>query len=329
MMRRKKRVFAAIAGVTLSLAVVGCGSASGGDSSDGGLKKVSVGVQPNTPFAVVPFGVEKGFFKEQGLDVEVKTIATATTIPPALLAGQLQFSNWSFPSFATLAGQGLPLKIIGAGDTTGTSLETDYIQLVALKKSGLTDVADLKGKTIAINSLASLSEVQMKITLTNAGVDLDDVKLVPIPFPDQLAALTAGRVDAIGSAEPFLTLAATQEEVVRLAPLDVAVMPDMPLSLWMASEKFVAQDPDAVRAFQLALIKSLEYVADHEDEFRAFVPGFSGVSAEVAEKMILPTWTTSIDEVKAQELAEIMHENGAVDTVPTMKDFITEYPLND
>lgn len=329
MMKRKQRVFAVIAGVAVSLAVAGCGSGSGDDSADGKLTKVTVGVQPNTPFVVVPFGVEKGFFKDEGLDVEVRKIATATTIPPALVAGQLQFSNWSFPSFATLAGQGLPLKIIGAGDTTGTSLDTDYIQLVALKKSGITDVADLKGKTIAINSLASLSEVQMKITLTNAGVDLDDVKLVPIPFPDQLAALTSGRVDAAGSAEPFLTLAATEEEIVRLAPLDVEVMPEMPLSLWMTSEKFLAQDPDAVRAFQLALIKSLKYAADHEDEFRAFVPGFSGVSPGVAEKMILPTWTTSIDETKAQELAKIMHEYGAVGTVPTMKDFITEFPLKD
>ncbi|MEV4129909.1 ABC transporter substrate-binding protein [Nocardia sp. NPDC049707] len=323
MMKRKKGALGVIVSIALLLAATACGSSGG---ARGEPATITVGVQPNTSFAVVPFGVEKGFFKQVGLDIEVKKITTATTIPPALLAGQLQFSNWSFPSFATLAGQGLPLKIVGAGDTTGGSLANDYIQLVALEQSRFTSVADLKGKTIAVNSLASLSEVQVKIALTNAGVNPADVKLIPIPFPDQLAALTSRRVDAIGSAEPFLTLTAAKEDIVRLAPLDAAVMPDMPLSLWMTSAKFLADHPDTVHAFQRALIMSLEYARDHEAEFRAFIPGFSGVSTDIAEKMILPTWTTSIDEGKAQVLAEIMHQYGAVDTVPTMKDFIIEFP---
>jgi NitT/TauT family transport system substrate-binding protein len=328
LLHAKKWVPVALA-VVVGLALSACSSndSNGSTTSAGKLQTVTVGVQPNTAFAVVPFGVKQGFFEQEGLDVKIKTIATATTIPPALVSGQLQFSNWSFPSFATLAGQGLPLKIIGAGDTTGTSLKDDYIQLLTLKKSGITTIEQLKGKTVAVNSLASLTEVQIRALLDKAGMAQDSVKLVPIPFPDQLAALSAGRVDAIGSAEPFLSLAMSEEDVNQVAPLDAAIMPNMPLSLWMTSDKFLKSDPSAVRKFQLALIKSLAYAKANPDKFRAFVPGFSGVKAEVAQNMILPTWVSSIDAGKAQDLAQIMNKYGAVDSVPDMSKFIAEFPL--
>lgn len=318
-------VAAAIAALT---ACGGSASTSSNDDENLSYPTVTVGVQPNSPFAVVPLGVQQGIFKKHHLNVKIKIITTATTIPPALLAGQLQFSNWSFASFATLADKGLPLKIVGPGDTTGTNLENDYIQLVSLK-SGPASVSALAGKTIGVNSLASLSEVQIRIALKKAAVDPASVKLVPIPFSDQLAALKAGRVDAIGVAEPFLTQAKEDVPLNLLAPLDAGVMPDMPLSLWMTSGRFFAQHPDQVKQFQMGLKESLEYARNNPAAVRAFIPGFANVEPAVAQKMIMPTWVTSYDPAKVQEIAEIMHEYGIVRSTPDLTGYMVPFPLSE
>lgn len=330
-MRTRMSRRAAVAGFIvagLALVTTGCGGDSPAPAqSSGQLTKVTVGVQPTAPFAVVPLGVEQGIFAKHGLDVEVKIISTASTMPPALLADQLQFSNWSFPSFAALADKKLPLKIIGAGDTAGRGEADDYIQLISLAESGITSVSQLAGKKVAVNSLASLTEVQIKVALKAAGVDLASVQLVPIPFPDQFAALAANRVDAIGAGEPFLTAAKQKAKVNFLAALDAAIMPDLPLSLWMTSDRFLQQDPKAVRAFQLALKESLEYAKSNPDAVRAFMPGFAKVDAAVAQAMILPNWTSDVDMAKVQQIVTIMHDYGVVPSAPDLSQYVTPFPL--
>jgi NitT/TauT family transport system substrate-binding protein len=305
----------------------GAGSAGGQAAGQGGAPtKVVVGVQPAVPFAPVPLGVKMGFFKKEGLDVQIKTITTATTIPPALLAGQLQFSDWSFASFTALADKKLPLKIVGPGDLGGTTLRDDYTQLVTRKGSGIRSVAQLAGKKIAVNALASLSLAQTMAALRHAGVDPKSVTYVPIPYPDQNAALLAKRVDAVQSAEPFLTKFRSQGGVDALSALNAAVMPSLPVSTWMTSERYAEQNPKVVAAFQRGLLASLDYAQQHPEAVRAFIPSFTGVDAATASGMILPRWTTTIDAAKVQRVAEFMREYGIVKSTPRMTDYVLPLP---
>jgi NitT/TauT family transport system substrate-binding protein len=305
-----------------------CGSGDGGGTPGAGGKrvKVTVGVQPAVPFVVVPLGVQQGFFRKQGLDVEVRTITTATTIPPALLAGQLQFADWSFASFATLAEKKLPLKIVGPGDIAGNTLKDDYTQLVTLKGSGITSVRQLRGKKIAVNSLASLSQAQTMAALKNAGVDPKSVEYIPIAYPDQNTALLSKRVDAVQSGEPFLTKFRQQGKVTALAALDAAVMRDLPVSTWMTSERFAKQRPETVAAFQRGLRESLAYAQAHPEAVRAFVPEFAGVDAATAREMILPRWTTEVDHARIQRVADAMRDYGIVKRSPVMRDYVLPFP---
>lgn len=325
---RRRRLWAAV-GATFALILSACGTDSGSAESatnDGGLTKVVVGVQPVTPFANVPLGVEEGLFEKYGLDVEIRVISEATTIPPALIAGQLQFSDWSYASFALLADKGLPLRIVGPGDTAGADMSSDYTQLIALKDSGITDIKQLEGKKVATNALQSLSHIQTMVALDNAGVDPESVKYIPIPYPEQAAALEAGQVDAVQTGEPFLTKLGTDNDITRLAALDVAIMPNMPVSTWMTSEKYHEQHPDIVRAFQLGLRDSSRFAQENPDKVRKFVTKFTGVDDNIAKNMILPTWVDSVDP-KVQKLVDIMHDYGATKKPIDIAPYLLEFPL--
>jgi len=302
-----------------------CGSEEGSAGSDG-LTKITVALQPVTPFAQVPLGVEKGIFEKHGLDVDIEIISEATTIPPALLSDQFQFSAWSYASFATLVDKNLPLVTVGPGDTAGTDLKTDYTQLVALRSSGITETADLDGKKVATNSLASLSQVQTMVALDNAGVDSESVEYVPIPYPDMEAALTAGNVDAAQVGEPFLSKMLENPDAVALDALDVAIMPNLPVSTWMTAKKFAESNPEVVEAFQLALRESSQYAQAHSDEVRSFLPDLTGIEESVAETMILPTWVTEVDPAAVQSVVDTMAEYGAIESSVDMSEYMLPPP---
>jgi len=327
--QRISRLWAAI-GLTAALTGAACSADADSDGSAreaGDLTKIVVGVQPVTPFVNVPLGVQEGIFAKHGLDVEVRVISEATTIPPALLADQLQFSNWSYASFTLLADKRMPLRIVGPGDTAGTDLSSDYIQLITMRDSGVSSVKELAGKKIATNALLSLTHIQLMVALDKAGVDPKSVKFVPIPFPNMGAALEAGQVDAAGIAEPFITKLGQRADINPLAALDVAIMPDLPVSAWMTTEKYHKQNPDLVRAFQMALLESSQFAQDNPDKVREFVPEFAGVDKATADKMILPTWVTSVDSAKIQQVADVMHEYGATKKPVDMESYLLPVPL--
>jgi NitT/TauT family transport system substrate-binding protein len=325
----KRLAVGAIAGILLANTAA-CGSGDGSDSPDAkGLTKIVVALQPVTPFAQVPLGVEKGFFEKHGLDVEIRLISEATTIPPALLADQIQFSAWSYASFATLADQGLPLVTVGPGDTAGTDSKTDYTQLIALESSGIESTKDLAGKKVATNSLASLSQVQTMVALKNAGVDPESVEYIPIPYPDMAAALKAGQVDAAQMGEPFLTKTLAELDAISLDALDVAIMPNLPVSTWMAATKYTQNSPEIVRAFQLALSDSSRYAQSHPDEIRDFLPSLTGIDEATAQAMILPTWVTEVDPAKVQSVVDTMEEFGAIENPVDMSEFMLAPPAKE
>lgn len=318
-----RNVAAGIAAFATVIAVSACAAEPEQDTE---LTHIVVAMQPVTPFVNVPLGVSEGIFEKYGLDVQVRVISEAATIPPAVLADQVQFAAWSYASFTSLANSGLPLITVGPGDTAGTDLRTDYTQLITMPDSGVKETADLEGKTVATNSLNSLSHVQTIIALENAGVDVSTVTFVPIPYASQGAALEAGQIDAAQVAEPFLTKYAEELDAVALDALDAAIMPDLPVSTWFTSQKYAQENPEIVEAFQRALWESSEFAQANSDAVRAYIPGFSGVEKEIAAKMILPTWVTEVDLATIQSIADTMFKFGAIDAEIDMSQYVLASP---
>ena len=274
-------------------------------AASGEVTKVNVGAIPVANLAPFYLGIDKGFFKEQGLELNVSSsLSGAPQNVPRLLKGDLQFVATAWLSTMLAREQKLPVVAIAPGDNAGTSADEDYCHVMTAP-DGPTELSALEGKTVAINTLKNVGEVSMDATLDKAGVDPGSVKYVQLPWPEMGSALRNGRIDAGWVCEPFLTqLKQTMDGAHDLGPSQIEAAPKLPISVYITSEQYMKENEDVVKRFQAAVVKSLTYAQENPDEARAIIPSYTEIDKGVVEEMILPTWNPAYDDAAVQALAD-------------------------
>ena len=199
------------AAAVLTLTVAGCGgddeptTPSGSGSSAAASEPVTlkVGVLPIGDLAPLYLGMDQGFFKEENLTIEPAVAEGGAAVVPAVMSGDNQIGFSNVTSIMNGKAQNLPLKPIAAG-VSGAETEDKAWDALLAPKGGVTDLKQLEGKKVSVNTLKNLPEVAVRNSLEKAGVDVSKVEFVEIPFPDVPAALEAKRVDAAFAVEPFV-----------------------------------------------------------------------------------------------------------------------------
>ena len=299
----------AIAAVVAVAALVGCGDSGGGGSQEeGGVTKIAVGAYPVVNFAPLYLGREKGFFRDEKLEVTPKLSEGGAEVLPQVLNGETQigFSNSVTVLLAT--SKDLPVKIISQA-SQANSPKSDFSAVVVKGDSAIKTANDLEGKTIAVNTLKNIGDVTIKAALEKKGADPAKLKFTEVQFPDMNQALDAGRVDAIWALEPFLTEAKQNGgRVISYNYADVA--PRLTNTLGFASEKYIAEHGDVVDRFRRAYERSLAYAQTHPVEARKAVSTYTKIEPRVLKKIVLPYWSKDLNESSLQQLADLMQRYG-------------------
>lgn len=237
--------------------MVACGSNQG---STGELKKVSIQIDG----AAVPYyaplyiAQEKGFFKEEGLDVEF-FYAAAADIVKNVASGNVEFGFPNADSVIAARAQNIPVQVIH------TTYQHGLGSTLFKKDSGITTPADLKGKTVAITSFGSPNYIQLQVMLKQAGLSVDDVNVKIVGTGAIVNALVTDEVDAMTfSMLRKFDLEASGVEVNQF--LSDEYLPSHG-NVLVTSEKLLKDDKDTAAKFVRALNKGLEYVInDHVEE---------------------------------------------------------------
>lgn len=184
------------------LAIVLLLSASAAEAQD----KVKIGVLKLTSSAPIFVGVEKGFFKEFGVDPELVFFQAAAPIATALAAGQVEVGATGLTAALyniVLGGEKLWIVADKGREWPGYPLTAIVVQK-GLADGGLKSIADLKGKRIGVTQLGSTFHYHLGNVLEKHGLTLNDVKVVPLQaMGAALEALKGKQVDAIILPQPF------------------------------------------------------------------------------------------------------------------------------
>ena len=167
-----KRMFAATAAAALMMSLAACGGSDDGSSEgDGGLKKVTFGVAPVAPTGALQLGVDKGFFKEEGIELEIKPVQGGAAVLPGVMAGDPMYATSNAITLITARDQGLPVKIATPWSADRVKPDKGMYGVVSPKGSDIKSIIDLKGKTVATNTLRGLGDFTVSTALQNAGGD--------------------------------------------------------------------------------------------------------------------------------------------------------------
>jgi NitT/TauT family transport system substrate-binding protein len=307
--RRPFRITAAVLSTAgILAAVAGCG-VLGGDSggNTGGSDKVErvqikVGAMPIIDSAPVHLASQLGYFKEEGLEVQLETVTGAATAIPKLLSGELQFTYGAYvPVFqAQEKGTG-DFKFVADSYQTAEKI---FVIMVG-PNSTVKSPKDLAGKTIATNTKNSITDLLAKSAMDTAGVDISRVNWVEFPFPDMQARLASGQVDAAVMLEPFVTQA--ERAIGALPILDTSQGPtqNFPISGHAATAQFVKDHPKTTEAFRRALTRASEAARDRKTVEDAVVK-YAKIDPQVAQLVKIGTYPTSLDRTRLQRTVDLM-----------------------
>lgn len=213
---------------------------------------------PNPDHAPIIIAQQKGFFKEQGLDVELIGPADPTDPPKWVATGKADIGVTYEPELMEQIDQGLPLIRIG------TLIDKPLNCLVTLEDSRIKTVADLKGKQIGTSS-SGLSGVLLKVMLAKQGLTENDITLINVRY-NLTQALLSHKVDAVtGLMRNFEVpqLEANGQRVNAFFPEEHGI-PNYS-ELVFVSRQDAAHDKRFPR-FLMAVKKAVAYLDEHPKE---------------------------------------------------------------
>ena len=307
---------AAMLAATAALTVAACGgedSTSDGSGASGGSGEpatLKVGVLPIADLAPLYLGMDQGFFKAEDLTIEPAVAEGGAAVVPAVMSGDNQIGFSNVTSIMNGKAQNLPLKPIAAG-VAGAATEDKAWDALLAPKGGVTDLKQLEGKKVSVNTLKNLPEVAVRNSLEKAGVDVSKVEFVEIPFPDVPAALEAKRVDAAFAVEPFVG-ASMAGGATKLAEPFEELAPDLTIAEYFTTEQYAKENPDVVERFTRAMNKSLDFAQQNPDEVRRIISTYTKTPPEAAAKMALPTWGAEVNGDAMTTLIEASKKYGVL-----------------
>jgi NitT/TauT family transport system substrate-binding protein len=228
------------------------------------LETVAVGKLIGVSDCAFYIADKKGFFREAGVDVRWTTFPQSQQMVAPLANGQLDALGASVSAGIWNAiGRGIPLKIVG-------DRGIDYppygglplvVRTDLVRRGRFKTVRDLRGLKVAEPGKGTSNLAILVRFLRRAGLAYDDVEHVFLPFPDQLAALRNGALDASVLIEPFAT-AAIKEGYATKVGSDADIYPNHQISALMYSTRFMRERPEAARRFFVGYLRGLRYYHD-------------------------------------------------------------------
>jgi NitT/TauT family transport system substrate-binding protein len=192
---------AAIIALAVGMLALGAGGRSAlADST------VKIGALKLSSSAPLFIGVDKGFFKEYGIEPELVFFQAAAPIATALATGQIDVGATGITAALyniVLGGEQIWLVADKGREWPGYPLTGIVVQR-ELYDAGLRQIADLKGKRVGITTLGSTFHYSLGNILEKSGLKLQDVRVVPLQtMAAAIEALKGKQVDAILLPQPF------------------------------------------------------------------------------------------------------------------------------
>lgn len=274
MQKNSRTTIGAIGALTLVISLSACNTAassrpSDSANSDGPITiKYSAPVSGALPFLPVDVAVDRGFFKEEGIQLEV-TQTSAQALPVALTSGQIDMTADTAYNVARYLESGIDVKSV-----SGLNENVDFALLArkgfevphpAGAEGWKASFAALKGKSIGVAAKAGPIGLTVAQLMKEAGVAAGDFTLIDTPGSAAGNALQAGQVDAVvsgggfdaplidkGLADPVLSLGAD-------IPNIFGKQTNATLSM---TGRVVKANPEAPAKVQRAITKAIVYIKD-------------------------------------------------------------------
>lgn len=279
--------------------------------------RMRVGQIPILISAPLYIAQDKGYFAEAGVQVEFQDTWQASETLAGLASGQLDAGAGGIGA-ALFNGinRGVGIRIVAPLHTERPPVTTPLVVSKRLWDAGtVKTVADLRGRKVAINSKGSATEYWLEAALNKGGLTSRDVDVVALPFPEAVAAMAAGSLDAAMIGEPVATQGERNGSIVRLSE---DFVDDFQVTAVYLSEPFARQQRAAGEAFLTGFLRGAQDLQGERyraPENLAILEKYTRVPASLIAASRLPFHdpTGQVRVADFQKLQDFFFQQQAVD----------------
>lgn len=290
------------------------------EGNDKKLEKVTLAEVAHTIFYAPQYvAIEKGYFKDYGIDIDLILTSGADKVTAAVLSGDadIGFCGSEGTIYVYNGGEKDYLK------TFAQLTQKDGTFLVSRKKYDNFKLEDLKGKSIIGGRAGGMPEMTFEYALKQNGIDpKNDVNIdTSVAFPAMSGAFIGGQGDFVTLFEPNATDVEKQgygHVVASIGELGGVV----PYTSYSARESYIEKNKELIKNFDKVIQKGLDYVKNHTDKevAQTILKQFPDTSLNDLESAVKryrenDTWpeTTKFSEESFNHLQDIMIDNGALE----------------
>jgi NitT/TauT family transport system substrate-binding protein len=297
--RRRVIVFGAGAGGALAaLALPRLGRAQS-------APKIRIGFWPVA--AGLPFfaAIEKGYFKEAGLEVEPLKFAGAQQVMEAMLSGRSDGSSNGTGSANLAIGEIAQPGLFKIFATNPSNAKYVLEEFIVPKDSPVKTMADLKGKRVASGpGIQNVTLAKTMLERSGAGA----MSVTELPIGQHVAAIAAGQIDAAYTLEPTGTIGRLNgtTRVLEAGVVAHYILGD-PMAPWHGGSaslttEFNKKHPAEAKKFIAAYARGIELVRSKPDEARQFMKGYTAIEGALTAEVPLASYML-YNEFKASDVA--------------------------
>ena len=242
--------------ILVALVLSACGASNNASGSTRYSGTIHIASSTWTGYALIYLANAKGIWKQHGLDVNFKDVEDPNDRFIALAAGRLEGMASTVDAFARQQSNGVAAVEVFPIDA---SVGGDGI----LAANSIATVADLKGKTVAVNQ-GSVSEWFLAQVLQKNGLSLKDVKELNMKSGEAGSAFVAKRVDVAVTWEPWLTKAKARTDGHIL--VSSKEYPDLIMDSFAFRKDFIQKYPDTVKDFMKAYYDAFTWMQQNQTD---------------------------------------------------------------
>lgn len=284
-------------------------------SHAGDLKPYKVGY--NSWIGSIAFFVanEKGYFKDEGLDVQTKSFSSPGDTLLPLIAGDLDAALSTADSVITVLDKAPgQLKVVYLTDTSAGA------DAIVAKKS-IHNLKSLKGHTVAA-TLGQCNQLLLEKALEKAGLTDKDIQLTNMNADDSGAAFAAGKLDVAVTWEPWITKASGEKNGHVI--FSSAQTPNLILDILAIGNKTADKRAGETRAFLKGLNRGYAFVREHTDEACAIAAKVLDQKPEEVKAML-----PKVELYGPEKNVEVMSGGAAAAASREVAKFFKDKKVND